>query len=252
MTTTYWVLMAWLVQGGTGGADGGLGAPDAGSSAAVHAPARPVMTPEVLALVERIQAFYETTEDFTADFRQEYSYAGSRRSTTSSGTVLYKKPARMRWEYLKPSARTFVLAQERAYMFDPEAKLLTRADLATNKLSASVTFLWGQGKLAEEFSIAQKPCPSCEAVTQAHPRRSVLLELTPLKADPRFKKVLLEADSSTAQVLKSTVIDPDGSVNAISFLGLKTNTKVEDDAFKLTVPAGTQLQDFLTPDAGSR
>ena len=62
------------------------------------------------------------------------------------------------------------------------------------------------GKLADEFSITQKPCPTCAGV---------LLELDPLKADPRFRLVRLEVDPKTAQVLKSTVIDPDGSQNAI-------------------------------------
>lgn len=258
MTTTCWLLVLSLVSG----LDGGQ-APDAGVAAAEErraapdggaslGPAKPPMLPEVKALVDRMQAFYELTKDFTAGFRQDYTYAASKRATSSSGTVTYKKPAQMRWEYAQPSPRTFVLAGDRVYMYDPEAKLVTRAALASNQLSASVTFLWGQGKLAEEFAIAKKPCPECEAVSPDHPRRSFLLELVPLKPDPRLKKVLLEVDRATAQVLKSTVVDPDGSVNAISFLDLKTNTGVEEKAFRLTPPPGTQVQDFLGPDAGSK
>ena len=237
MTTTCWLFCSWLSLGL--GVDGGV-APKA------------ALSPEVKALVDRVQAFYELTRDFTADFRQDYAYAASKRATSSSGTVTYRKPAQMRWEYAQPSPRTFVLTQDRVYMHDPEAKLVTRAALLTNQLSASVTFLWGQGKLAEEFSITRKACSECEVVSEAHPRRGVLLELIPLKPDPRFKKVLLEVDAGTAQVLKSTVVDPDGSVNAITFLNLKTNVGVEEKAFKLSPPPGTQVQDFLGPDAGPR
>lgn len=245
MTTTSWVLVAWLAQGAV--ADGGFAA-DGGAPAMARAP----LSTEVKALVDRIQVFYEHTRDFTADFRQDYTYAASKRSKSSSGTVAYKRPAQMRWEYLEPTARTFVLSGDRVYMHDPEARLVTRAALASNQLSASVTFLWGQGKLADEFSITKKPCPACEEVSSAHPTRGVLLELIPLRPDPRFRKVLLEVDATTAQVLKSTVVDPDGSVNAISFLRLKPNTGVEDQVFKLTPPPGTQVQDFLLPDAGAR
>ena len=71
-----------------------------------------------------------------------------------------------------------------------------------------------------------------------------LLVLNPLKPDPRFQRVLLEVDPKTAQVLKSTVIDPDGSENAISFLNLKTNVGIDEKAFKLSPPPGTQVQDF--------
>ena len=196
------------------------------------------MTAEVRTLVDRVQAFYEKTQDFKASFRQDYSYKAFKRVQTSTGTVTYRKPALMRWEYEKPSPKTFVLAKERVYTYDPEAKLLTRSMISTNKLSASVTFLWGQGHLADEFSIAQKPCETC---------KGTLLELTPLKIDSRFRKVLLEVDPASAMVTKSTVIDPDGSENAITFIDLKTNVGVDELAFKLSPPAGTQVQDFTGP-----
>lgn len=260
MTMAHWLLVGGALFGL--GVDGGTptdgGARDGGaiSTKGVVAPGprtgpeRSPLAPEVKALVDKVQAFYERTRDFTADFRQDYTYAAARRSTSSSGTVMYKRSAQMRWEYSKPSPRTFVLVQDRAYMYDPQAKLVTRASINTNQLSASVTFLWGQGKLADEFAITKKSCPECEAVAPAHPKATVLLELVPFEPDPRFKKVHLEVDPATAQVVKSTVFDPDGSVNAIAFLNLKTNAGVEDKAFKLSLPPGTQVQDFLVADAG--
>ena len=106
------------------------------------------------------------------------------------------------------------------------------------QLSASVTFLFGVGKLENEFSIQKKACAKCVG-TQ--------LELTPLVPDPRFKKIFLEVDEKSAVVLKSTVIDPDGSENAIAFSNLKTNAGVSKDVFVLNAPAGTQVQDLTAP-----
>lgn len=213
-------------------ADGGVAAP----AKAMAAP----MTPAVKDLVDRMQAFYEKTQDFTADFQQVYAYKTFKRVSRSTGKVTFKKPALMRWEYEtqdgKPAPRTFVLAGDRVYAYDPGAKLLTRAAIATNQLSASVTFLWGQGKLADEFSIATAACDKCTGT---------LLELTPLVPDPRFKRVKLEVDPKTAQVIRSIVVDPDGSENAITFLKMVTNTGVDEKMFKLSPPPGTQVQDFL-------
>jgi outer membrane lipoprotein carrier protein len=223
------------------------GVADAGvavvADAGVTVAPKPVMAPEVKTLVDRMQAFYESTRDFTADFKQDYFYKLSKRTQTSTGTVVFAKPGLMRWEYLKPSLRTFVLAGVKVYMHDPEAKLLTVASLGTSKLSASVTFLFGQGKLADEFAITQKACETCVGT---------LLQLDPLVPDARFTRILLEVDPKTAQVLKSTVIDPDGSENSIAFLNLKTNvlpgfdggSGSVDPRFKLTPPPGTQVQDF--------
>lgn len=220
-------------------------APDAGVAAAVTDAGvpKPVMAPAVKTLVERMQAFYETTSDFSADFRQDYFYKISKRTQTSTGTVLFRKPGLMRWDYAKPSAKTFVLAGVKVYMHDPEAKLLTVASIGTSKLSASVTFLFGQGKLADEFAITQKECAKCTGT---------LLQLDPLVPDARFTRIFLEVDPKSAQVLKSTVVDPDGSENAISFLNLKTNTGPAwdggtgsvDPRFKLSPPPDTQVQDF--------
>lgn len=195
------------------------------------------LTADVKTLVDRVQAFYEKTQDFTADFTQDYTYKAFKRTQSSSGKVTFKKPALMRWEYEKPSPKTFVLAGERVLAHDPEAKLVTVASIATNQLSASVTFLFGVGKLENEFSIAKKACAKC-AGTQ--------LEMTPLVADPRFKRILLEVDEKTAMVMKSTVIDPDGSQNAITFSNLKSNVGINETHFKITPPPGTQVQDFRT------
>jgi outer membrane lipoprotein carrier protein len=225
------IFLLWLLT-----ADGGVKAPEPTKAAE---PAKSdAKSAETQALVDRLQAFYEKATDFTADFKQDYTYKAFKRTTTSTGKVTYKrgdKGPKMRWDYQKPDAKSFVLAEDKVRLYDPQALTYTISAMSTDKLSASVTFLWGQGKLASEFSIAQKDCAKCTGV---------LLELTPLRPDPRFKQVKLEVDPKTAQVLRSIVIDPDGSENAITFTNLKTNAGVTDDAFKVTPAKGTQVIDM--------
>jgi outer membrane lipoprotein carrier protein len=196
---------------------------------------RAPIAPEVKALVDRVQAFYEKTTDFTADFRQDYAYAAFKRTQTSTGKVVFKKPGMMRWDYEKPAPKTFVLAGDRVLALDPAALTLTKGAINTSSLSASVTFLFGKGKLADEFSIARVECAKCTGA---------LLELLPLVPDPRFKKVTLEVDLKTAQVLRSIVTDPDGSQNAITFSNLVTNTQVTEAVFKLKIGPEIQVVDL--------
>lgn len=209
---------------------------DAASASPAEAkPAEEPMAPDVRALVDRVQKFYETTKDFEARFTQRYQYAASHRTQVSTGAVKFKKPGLMRWDYQTPSQRTFLLTGDRAYALDPDALTLTKSPMDQNQLSAAVTFLWGKGHLADEFAIAKQACPSCKGVQ---------LALTPKRPDPRFQRILLEVDPGTAQVLQSTVIDPDGSVNEIAFEGLKTNVGLDEDQFKLTPPPNTQVIDL--------
>jgi outer membrane lipoprotein carrier protein len=205
---------------------------DSGAKPKVKGPAP---KPEVKALVDRMQSFYEKSDDFTAKFEQKYVYKKFKREQTSSGTVSFKKPAMMRWEYLQPSPKTFVLAADKVYALDPAALTLTKAAVSTSQLSASVTFLWGKGNLMDEFSIATVACTTCQGT---------LLELLPKVADPRFKKLRLEVDPKTAQVLSSTVYDPDGSENTIRYAELKTNVGVARESFQIEPPPGTKVVDM--------
>jgi outer membrane lipoprotein carrier protein len=189
-----------------------------------------------------MQGFYERTQDFTADFKQEYHYKTFNRTVVSTGTVAFQKPAKMRWEYLTPSKRSFVLSADRIYALDPEAQTLTKAALPTSQLSASVTFLWGKGKLSDEFDISRTECKEC---------LGTLLTLLPKKPDARFREVQLDIDPKSAQVRRSIVIDPDGSRNVITFSNLKTNVSLPKETFQLTPPPGTQIIDTTTA-AGDR
>jgi outer membrane lipoprotein carrier protein len=214
----------------------GLAASPDGGGTAAPPPAEPA--PEVRALVERMQAFYEKTQDFTAAFRQDYLYKTFGRTVTSTGTVAFKKPAQMRWDYLTPTKRSFVLSGEKVYAWDPAAQTLTKGALPASQLSSSVTFLWGRGHLLEEFTIARASCPDCPGV---------LLVLTPRKTETRFRELRLELDPKTAQVRRSVVVDPDGSENSIVFSDLRTNTGVGKERFILEVPDGTQVLDASPP-----
>jgi outer membrane lipoprotein carrier protein len=209
--------------------------PDGGASAAPPA-AEP--TPEVKAMVERMQAFYERTADFTARFRQDYAYKSFGRTVTSTGTVAFKKPAQMRWDYETPAKRSFVLTGEKVYAWDPAAQTLTKGLLPSSQLSSSVTFLWGRGKLLDEFAIVRAPCADCQGT---------LLVLTPRRSDARFRELRLELDGKTAQVRRTVVIDPDGSENSIVFSDLRTNSGLGADRFVLEVPEGTQVLDTSAP-----
>ncbi|MFT3838758.1 MAG: outer membrane lipoprotein carrier protein LolA [Myxococcaceae bacterium] len=241
MVHTFFLAMALAASAPDAGPGQGQGI---GATAIVKAPE---MTPEVKALVDRTQAFYEKTQDFTATFKQDYTNKVFARTMSSTGKVTYAKatgaePSRMRWDYDKPKGKTFLLNGEKAYFYDPEAATLNVTNVDTSQLSASVTFLWGKGKLEKEFAITKTTCEKCAGVP---------LELNPLKPDPRFQKVYLEIDPKTATVLKSTVIDPEGNANVIAFNDLKTNTGIGvskdggvPEVFRLAPPAGTQVNDL--------
>jgi outer membrane lipoprotein carrier protein len=189
--------------------------------------------PEISKVVERMQSFYERTKDFEAHFDQTYFYKTFNRKQQSHGVVKFAKPGLMRWDYETPNKKVFVVAKDKAYAFDPEAKTMHVSPLSTEKLSTSITFLWGQGHLADEFEIQKSSRPDLSGGTQ--------LELTPKKPDPRFQKIYFLIDPKTNAVRSTLVVDPDGSENRMDFSDVKVNPGLKASAFDLKAPADTQV-----------
>ncbi|HEY3445277.1 MAG TPA: outer membrane lipoprotein carrier protein LolA [Myxococcales bacterium] len=193
------------------------------------------MDPEVRKAVDSMQKFYEDTKDFQADFKQVYKYKTFARTTEAAGKMKFKKDGpSMRWDYLKPGEKVFVVAAEKVFAYDKEAKQLIVSRMSADRLSASVTFLWGQGKLDREFRITKADRKDFTG--------GIALELTPKLVDPRFQKVFFLLDPKTFAVKESIVVDPDGSENRMTFSNQKTNTGLTNDAFKIEPPADVQIK----------
>ncbi len=192
------------------------------------------MTPEVRQAVEKMQKFYEDTRDFDANFKQTYKYKTFARKTKASGRVRFMKSgASMRWDYEKPNEKVFVIAGEKVYAYDKEAQQLTISRLNSDRLSASITFLWGQGKLTHEFIIQKS--------TRQDDQNRFTLELTPKTNDPRFQKIYFVLDPNSYSVRESLVIDPDGSENHMLFSEIKTDTGLSRADFRINPPKGTNI-----------
>jgi len=186
-------------------------------------------------LVERVQRFYEKTRDFSADFEQEYRYEAMGRTEKSSGTVQVKKPGLMRWDYAKPWPRRFVLDGKSLYVHDVEDNSVTiKRDFASDSLSAAVTFLWGKGRLGDEFLATKVDRPEYGAA---------VLELVPKKPQPGFRKVFFAVDPATGAVVASVVVDSQGNENRISFRNVRANQGVPDARFRFEIPRGATVEE---------
>lgn len=174
---------------------------------------------DLSALVAKIQTFYEKADGMDARFSQSYRQGGmpSRLGgATAQGRIRIRKPQgdsgpRMRWDY--DDGRMILVVGDLSYTYDPDTKQITLYRLDQRTLSAAVTFLWGKGNLADDFEITRSSRKDLGA--------GVALDLVPRKASQGFSKVHLVVDESTGLVLRSVVVQADGSENHISFLDAK-------------------------------
>jgi outer membrane lipoprotein carrier protein len=154
----------------------------------------------------------------------------------SRGTVKVKKPGRMRWDYREPLEKHFLLDGKVMWMHIPADNQVTvNKSFASDQLSAAVTFLWGKGKLADEFDIRS---------AQRKDLEGPVLELVPKKGAAQFQKLYFSVDPATGRVRASIVVDPQGNENRMLFTDARVNAGIADSEFEFKPPKGTAVQEL--------
>jgi outer membrane lipoprotein carrier protein len=236
MTTTFFAL---LVAAGS--------APTPANSPSAAPAAAPATSPkaappagdtlDLRTILERMQKRYDQAKDFRARFSQNYSRAVVGRTTVSTGTITFKKPGRMRWDYDKPEARMFLSSGQVFWLYEPEEKQAFKQDLKSSQLPAALAFLMGKGKISDEFEVAF-------AKDKTHGRPGDFrLALSPKQPQSAYKSILFVVDPKEFLVRESVLVDSQGNSNHFIFDGLQVNTKVADSLFKWTPPAGVRVVD---------
>jgi outer membrane lipoprotein carrier protein len=185
-------------------------------------------------VADELQRIYEQTADFKAAFRQEYQSRALGQKKISSGFVYVKKPGLMRWDYREPRPKHFVSDGKALYIYDPDLEqVMVDRSFSGSDLSTAVTFLWGKGKLREEFAISFGKDADKDP---AH----YLLELLP-RSKTQFKKLWFKIERKSFRVVETVVEDPGGNINRIQFSKLGVNVGLADEAFRFQVPDGVDL-----------
>jgi len=189
------------------------------------------------AIARRVQAFYAQTKDFSAGFRQHYTYVAIGRVEESEGVVQVKKPGRVRWDYAKPDRRTLYIEDRTLWIWRPDdQEAQVKRNFGGEQLSSAFTFLWGKGNLLKDFSPRAVPAP------EGLPKGDAL-ELTPIKPMPGIEKLLFVV-AKDGQVLASVVTNAQGDINQIVFTAAKIDQGLSDSLFHFAPPKGAYVQEL--------
>jgi outer membrane lipoprotein carrier protein len=187
-------------------------------------------------VLAKVQHYYDQTKDYSAEFAQSYTRTALSKTSESSGTVTIKKPGMMRWEYKEPASKIFVTDGAKLYVYEKEEEqVIVDSHFKTADLSTSISFLWGEGKLADSFTASIGVAEKYEA-----PKGTVALELLP-KKDATYSKLVLILDPKTNQVVQSILYETSGNTNRFKFKNAKINSGVKPDLFKFTPPPGVEI-----------
>jgi outer membrane lipoprotein carrier protein len=187
-------------------------------------------TPE--ALSRSLQESYQRVSDFSADFTHTYRGAALKTRTVEQGTVMVKKPGKMRWVYTKPERKEFVSDGTTLYTYLPEDKQVLKSRVpGDGEANTAALFLAGKGDIARDFTPSFAPAP----------QGTVALKLSPRRNEPDFEYFVVIVDPGTLQIRGLTTRDRQGGESTLTFTKLKENQRISDKSFEFRIPRGVDV-----------
>jgi outer membrane lipoprotein carrier protein len=186
-------------------------------------------------LARAIQQKYDTVRDFSATFVHTYRGGVLRKEATERGTVLIKKPARMRWTYEFPERKVFVGDGSRIYSYIPEDKQVIISPVpADGDATTPALFLSGHGNLLRDFEASVPDAPDTAPGTHT-------LKLTPRRREAEYDWLVLVVDRGTYRLRKLVTADAQGGQSTLTFSEVRENVGISDKEFRFTIPRGVDV-----------
>lgn len=201
------------------------------------------------AVLKEIQSRYEKTNDFEANFIQEYIGKVMRQANRGEGKVYFKKKGMMRWDYTVPNQR-LISDGHTLWYYQPDEKQVLLSDISkVLQEKTPLAFLAGEGNLGRDFNVLNLN----ESVSQKED--NYVVELSPKEPLATLAKLILTVDKKTYTVLQTDVFDGLGNVTRTRFLDIKINVGLSNSFFHFTIPPGTEvikMQESPPPASGGK
>jgi outer membrane lipoprotein carrier protein len=211
------------------------GAPSAHAQQGTHATAAASPDKTEQAIVRKVDDHY----NHLASLKTSYSehYAGMGMDRTETGTLLLKKPGRMRWSYAEPVGKVFVLDGKFGWFYTPgdaEAQRIPAKQL--DDLRSPLRFLLGHTQLNKEL----------DGLTVTPTAQGFTIAGVPKGMAERVKRLTLLV-TATGTISRMRLEEVDGAVTEFTFSGMQENVPVNDTEFHFTPPAGVSVVDGMPP-----
>ncbi len=181
-------------------------------------------------LAQRVDRHYDQLHSLKAAFTESYAGLGVRR--TENGSLLMRKPGRMRWDYSLPAGKIFLLNGKYAWFYargDAQVQRIPAKEL--DDLRSPLRFLLGHTDLEKEMN----------SLTLARAANGEFtLTGVPKGQENRVARLTLTVTAEGA-ITGIEVEEIDGAVTRFTFAGEQPNAPVPEDAFHFNAPPGVPV-----------
>jgi outer membrane lipoprotein carrier protein len=224
----------------------------------------PQVSPQ--AMTQLLEQHYRHLKTLQAVFLQRYS-EGEHDARVESGTVYFKRPGRMRWDYESPEKKLFIADGKTVWFYVPYDHTVTKAPVKeSSDWRTPLALLTGKVDLSRLCSrielVTQRGIPSGHVVLRCLPKGQEKPEASGkvsgtgqpagLPGAEDFTDVLLEMDSGSGELARIEIRQPGDVHLEYRFGKWQTDIPLADSLFRFQVPVGVAVVDGAAMANGSR
>ncbi len=197
--------------------------------------ASPLLAQDNDTVVRKVDDHYNHLNSLRAHYTEHYSGMGMDRS--EEGTLLLKKPGRMRWSYAEPVGKVFVLDGKFAWFYTPGDAQATRVPAKElDDLRSPLRFLLGHTQLRKEL----------DNLAVAPDGAGFRISGVPKGMAQRVKLLSLWV-TATGAIEQMRLEEVDGAATEFVFSAMQENVPLKDSDFGFVPPAGVTVVEGLPP-----
>lgn len=188
-------------------------------------------------VVNRLQEWYDSIEDFQTEFHQKSFSQILNSSTEAKGKLFFKKPNLIKWSYESPEKQEYIIEKEYFWWYLPEdAQVVKKKAGEVLKDTTPLSFLAGLGNLQKSFIITL-----AEDGKEGAQKESIYLDLNPRDEQKAYKSMQLKVNSKSFEIMGITLIDSYGNRNEIDFFNMQSNQGLKSELFQFVPPKGVDI-----------
>jgi len=218
-----------------------LWAPSCGSCAEAAKKEQGPPTPEypgIAQVLEGLQERYAGSR-FCASFRQESTLKAMQITDEASGSVCFKHPDKMRWQYTEPEEQLVVSDGRTFWIYRPlDHQVMVGETAAYFGDGKGASFLSDMGLLESRFTVGWAKT----GTLADHNREAVhVLELVPKNGLGGISVLYLVVSRKTLEVVETVSYNPFGDETRIRFSDFTYDPPLDDAFFSFRVPEGVDI-----------
>jgi outer membrane lipoprotein carrier protein len=206
---------------------------DRGADAALPALRAKISDPELRKVLDGFDQAQKNTTTLVARFTEEKRLRLLQRPVVSHGELFFLRPNQVRWEYLEPDRKVFVITEEQYVAYYPALKRAEEVPIKRFVGRRLFRFM-GLGQSIDDLGRSYDFALAAKADLPG----TRLLVLTPRKKKvrERMAEMKIWVDVTTFLPRKLQYVEADGDSTVLTFHDLRPNVEIAGSRFRLELP----------------